>query len=386
MTMKILPTLYSRTSTGAVQQWSVEVDGDKYRMVSGQKNGKLVESEWTVVQGKNLGRKNATTAEQQALSEAQSKWDKKAKTGYTEDINKIDNCLTYVEPMLAAKFKNRIKKIDWKKGVLVQTKYNGHRCTIRLEAGKPVAKTRTGEKYSRVVDHIIDDLKPWFAEFPDSVLDGEFYNYDLRTRLNDISSILRKGEEATAEDVAEGKKIIRYYIYDGYRADTTDLDESVHYTTRKMWLDKMIGKHTSFCRKVDTELIHSLAELDVIYNRYLADEEEGAIIRIPDSPYEHKRSNFLLKHKPVDSDECIIKALHEGTGNWAGTAKTATVVWKGKTFEATFKGSKKQGVYRLAHPEEFLDRVTTFLYNGLTGLQTPNFARIDPDNCFSADR
>ena len=382
-----LPTLYSRTSTGAVQQWSVEVDGDKYRVVSGQKDSpNKVISEWTVVEGKNLGRKNATTPEQQALAEATSKWTKKARMGYTDNVTEIDTCTSYVEPMLAAKFKDRVKKIDWKRGVLVQTKYNGHRCTVRMEAGKIVAKTRTGKKYSRVVNHIIEDLKAWFAEFPDSVLDGEFYNYDLRTRLNDISSILRKDEDATDADVAEGKKLIRYYIYDGYRADTDGMDEESSYTIRKAWLDKMINKHTSFCRKVESDLIHSLAELDVIYNRYLADEEEGAIVRIPDSPYEHKRSNYLLKHKPVDSDECVIKALHEGTGNWAGTAKTATVVWKGKTFDATFKGSYALGAERLKNPEPWIEAKVTFLFNGLTGLGVPNYARIDPLNCFEGDK
>jgi len=33
-----------------------------------------------------------------------------------------------------------------------------------------------------------------------------------------------------------------------------------------------------------------------------------------------------------------------------------------------------------------LGKEVTFLYMGLTGLGTPNFARVDPDNCFKNDR
>lgn len=33
-----------------------------------------------------------------------------------------------------------------------------------------------------------------------------------------------------------------------------------------------------------------------------------------------------------------------------------------------------------------IDRTVTFLYNGLTGLGTPNYARMDIKNCFKGDR
>ena len=94
--MKNLPTLFSRTSTGAVQQWTVQIDGNKFRVESGQTDGKKVLSEWTVCEPKNVGRANATTAEEQAVCEAQSKWDKKVKLGYTTDVSKIDSSTSFV--------------------------------------------------------------------------------------------------------------------------------------------------------------------------------------------------------------------------------------------------------------------------------------------------
>jgi len=382
----VLPLLYSRTSTGAIQTWCIETLGNQHRVTSGQQDGKKIVNEWTTCSGMNIGKKNETSPEEQAISEATSKWEKKSRTGYTVDITKVDACMVYVEPMTANKLLSCLKKIVWNLGVLVQSKYNGHRCVARLESGKVVLRTRTGKLYGKVVRHIAEDLKSWFVEAPDSVLDGELFNNDLRTRLNKISSLIRKGDDATDNEVAEARDLIRFYVYDGYRVESDEFGEENDYISRKVWLDEMLSRHTKFCSIVKTELVHSLAEVDVIYFRYLADEQEGAIVRIPNSPYEHKRSNFLLKYKPVDSDEAIIKSLHEGTGNWSGTAKTATILWNGKVFDATFKGSYEQGAERLANQTPWIETKITFIYNALTGKGIPNFARIDPDNCFEGDK
>jgi DNA ligase-1 len=95
-----LPALYSRRSDGKVQIWEKEVDGNKHRSHSGIMDGEIVVSEWTVCGGKNVGRTNETTANQQAMAEAKSEYQKKLDKGYREDINDIDNA-SFFEPMLA---------------------------------------------------------------------------------------------------------------------------------------------------------------------------------------------------------------------------------------------------------------------------------------------
>jgi hypothetical protein len=136
--MKSLPTLFSRTSTGAVQTWQMIVDGNQYYVTSGQQNGKKVQSEPTICQGKNIGRANETTPEEQAESEAQAKWDKKVKLGYTTDVTKIDSSTSFVEPMLAKNYDDYRDKMDWEEGVFVQNKYNGclaSDCIIQTNLG-----------------------------------------------------------------------------------------------------------------------------------------------------------------------------------------------------------------------------------------------------------
>ncbi|MEI7463709.1 MAG: efflux RND transporter permease subunit, partial [Candidatus Taylorbacteria bacterium] len=133
MKQKILPTLYSRTSTGAIQEWKIEVLGNQFRVICGQTDGKKVVNEWTTCVGMNIGKKNETSPDEQAVAEATSKWEKKKKTGYTDDITEVDTCTTYVEPMLAKNFKDRLNKIDWKLGVLVENKFNGNRAIATLK-------------------------------------------------------------------------------------------------------------------------------------------------------------------------------------------------------------------------------------------------------------
>jgi DNA ligase-1 len=382
--MKSLPTLFSRTSTGAIQQWTVQIDGNKFRVESGQTDGKKVLSEWTVCEPKNVGRTNATTAEEQADSEAQAKWDKKVKLGYTTDVTKIDSSTSFVEPMLAKDFDDYRSKMDWKSGLIVQNKYNGVRCVATYDGERVVLKSRKGEEWISV-PHINKDLEKFFEKFPDAVLDGELYNYDLRQKLNELTKLVRKTKNIGDADLKKSEEMVRFYIYDGYDFGPAT-DVCVKYVSRKQKIDELLPKYSKYYRKVDDVVVYSQAELDKIYNKYLDDGEEGAIVRIPYSPYENKRSKMLLKYKPEDDDEATIIDIIEGTGNWAGTAKTCTLEWKGKKFDATFKGTYEQAVDRLKHKKDWVGKTVTFLYTGLTGLGVPNYARIDPDNCFKNDR
>ena len=88
--MRDMKTLYKRTTVGKIQEWRVEVDGNKFRTISGQQNGKQVTSEWTVCAGKNIGKANETSPEDQAAKEALAKWTKKTEKHYSVDIGAID--------------------------------------------------------------------------------------------------------------------------------------------------------------------------------------------------------------------------------------------------------------------------------------------------------
>jgi DNA ligase-1 len=378
------PKLYTKDSLGNIRTWKMEQNGDAYRTHSGIKNGQIVVSEWTKAEPKNTGKKNETTGEQQATVEIQAKYKKQLKTGYVEHEHEVENDSKYVEPMLAKLYKDYADKIDFtKKEWLMQCKFNGMRCI----ATKNGLFTRKGEKYESV-PHVENALKPFFDKNPDAVLDGELFNNELRQQLNEISKLIRKTVHITDEDLKQSEKLVKYYIYDGYgfNSSTYSFDEGTAYTIRKSWIDGNVVGEYKYVEGVKDIYISNQQEMDNAYQTLVDDNQEGGILRLKNMPYEHKRSKNLLKVKPEDDQEGVIVDIKEGTGNWSGTGKVITLNWQGKTFDATFKGTYEEAVEFLKNKQKMIGKTVTFLYNGLTGLGTPNYARVDINNCFKEDR
>jgi len=75
--------------------------------------------------------------------------------------------------MLAHKFDQ--SRIDFTRPVYIQAKLDGVRCVFT----KYGAFSRNNKRFMNI-DHIEKALKPFFAEQPDVVLDGELYNHDAK--------------------------------------------------------------------------------------------------------------------------------------------------------------------------------------------------------------
>jgi DNA ligase-1 len=373
------PTLFTKDSLDNIRIWYIEQNNSQYRTVAGLMDGEKVTSEWTDAKGKNIGKTNETSNSEQAGAEIAAKYKKQLKTGYHVDIKNVDNS-SYIEPMLAKSYKDYQDDIIFEESNWgLQTKYNGLRC-ITTKYG---SFTRKGETYL-CSPHINDDLKCFFDKCPGAVLDGELFNYELRQKLNEISKLVRKTKHITQEDLDNSKKMVKYYVYDGY--DFNSLDKNTSYARRKQYIDNNILPFTSYCEKVETFPIKNYKTLDKYYNLFIEDGQEGGILRNLDAPYENKRSKNLLKVKPEDSDEAIILDIMEGEGNWRGTGKIIQLKWNNKVFNATLKGTQTEGREFLENKQKWIGLKVEFLYNGLTGLDTPNFARVDYNNCLKLDR
>lgn len=88
-------TLYGKNKDGSYKVWSISVEGNTITITHGKENGKM-QTKIEVVAGKNTGRANATSPEQQALLEAHLAWQiakidciKDAINKYTEDVNHL---------------------------------------------------------------------------------------------------------------------------------------------------------------------------------------------------------------------------------------------------------------------------------------------------------
>jgi DNA ligase 1 len=390
--MKSLPKLYARNSDGTIQEWSIVVDGHRYATIHGKQNCLMVTSDWTTLtEGKNVGRSNATTIEEQALSEAQSRWEKKVKSGgYWEDIKDIDKT-KFVEPMLAHHYKDRpVAKVFANGPVMVDRKYNGMRqvCTRMGQF------TRKGEKVVSA-PHIWQRVKHLFTEHPDLVLDGELYNHTLRFKLSELIKLVNKKKASSVTDdvLKRSEEIVDYYVYDGYgfTVDGKEITQETKCSDRRLALWNLLFDVKDVV-VVDFEWAKDDVEVMKFFQTFLEDGYEGAIVRI-DAAYQNKRTNDLLKVKPEDDDEGVILEIIEGTGNWSGAAGTAKMSWNGNVFDATFKGEYELRAEILKNPKPWIGKTATFLHIGYTGKAIPTAPnglpfspRIDPNNCFKGDR
>jgi len=352
-----LETIYKKTKTGATQEWTIEVVDNKYRTHSGQVGGAITTNEWTLCYGKNVGKANGTTDEQQAMAEAVAKRTKKLESGYFEDVNNI-NEQQYFEPMLAAKWEDYKDKIQYP--IYSQPKLDGIRCIVTKAGmfsrnGKPIVSA----------PHIRKALDKLFKHEPHLILDGELYADKFANDFNKIVSLVKR-TKPTAEDLMDSEKQIEYHVYDVPSVDET-------FTGRWRELDELALDFPNCVKKVETHIITEEFYITDWYENYIERGYEGQMLRL-DSKYENKRSKSLLKHKTFVDEEYTIKDICEGEGNRTGTAgymvfETA----EGKPFKSNVKGTWDETAEMLKNKKKLIGKLATIKYFNLTPDGIPRF-------------
>ena len=361
--MKTFETLYKRTSTGAIQIWFMEVDGDRYRSTSGQIDGKKVTTEWTVAKPKNVGRANATTAEQQAVAEVNAEYEKKLARDYHRQIDSIDTQMRF-KPMLATKWSDRKDKLGVSK-VFVQPKLDGIRCILNKEGmwsreGKPIFGS----------PHILEIVKDLYGAFfqlnSGLVFDGELYNHEYKDDFNKIVSAVKK-QKPTASDLRDAEQIIQYHIYDVPSMGSTP------FTARYNALVQNWQDHRNLVMVPTYEIL--IEEVDEWAAKFIEDGYEGAMVRL-DAGYENKRSKNLIKWKEMQDEEFTILDIQEGDGNRSGMAARVILdLGSGRSFAAGLIGNVDYCTRLLIEREQHLGKKGTVVFQNYTPDSVPRFPK-----------
>jgi DNA ligase-1 len=339
-----MKTLYQKTNTGAIQEWSIAVvTENEYPTILttwGQVNGAKQTTTDIIKSGKNEGKANATSALEQAQKEALARWVKQKKKGYVESIESAqtgevdsDVVLGGIEPMLAPN-KSYPKDSELQKRIefpcFIQPKLDGMRCIAVIENGVCTLWSRT-RKPINTVPHIVASLEERFkATSGRLIFDGELYNHVLCDDFEELISILRKDEPDQ-----EGKyKQIEYHVYDTVM--------SMNFSARSTVVKDSL-KNLQHVVIVPTCECLTLEDLDKEYIAFCELGYEGAMARNGSSPYEEgKRSVHLQKMKPFQDDEFPIIGINEGRGKDAGTVATFTcLTHDGKEFYPRLKATYK---------------------------------------------
>lgn len=348
-----LPTLYKKTNTGAIQYWTISVEEKSFgkgeiKTEYGQVGTDSPQVTVDVIsEGKNPGKKNATTAIQQAEKEAQAKWEKQKKKGYVDSLagaqnDELDELIEGgEEPMLAEAYMDIIydqrpghendpptyvktkeaKKIKFP--VFVQPKLDGIRCIAIIKGGEVTLWSRT-RKPINSVPHIVQELEAAFENM-DIILDGELYNHDMKSDFEKIVSLVRQKEPG------EGHEVVQYHVYDIINGES--------FKHRFAQLHRIFRMYEFYgIKAVGTDVAKTEEEVLTKFEKHVKTGYEGAMLRNVDSEYAQRRSMDLQKMKPFIDDDFPIVGVQEGRGKMAGLAIFTCQAKNGNTFEVKLKG------------------------------------------------
>ena len=204
--MMSVKTLYGVDKTLEVKVWSVWTQGDTVFVEWGKLDGKK-QTKTTVCKPKNVGRANETTPEQQAVLEAQSKWNKQYDKFYRETIEEAKALLTE-GVMLAQDYSKKPHFLEDR--FYCSRKVDGLRVKTIFVNGEPEWHSRGGKTYP-VPKHLIGQLKTLHEATGVESLDGEGYVHDIK--LQKIQSCIKKPNELTQK--------VTYEIFDIPMLDST---------------------------------------------------------------------------------------------------------------------------------------------------------------------
>jgi DNA ligase-1 len=370
--IKTLPRLYGTATNGKIKiiEYYVEelADGTcDIVNVHGYLDGKQQTDRRNISAGKNIGKANATSIEQQAISEMESKWQKKKDDNYTEnESGKTSEEETSLLPMLAQRFTERKHHIKYP--CLVQPKLDGVRSIATVTNDSVKFSSRKDKPYN-TVDHLTKDMLEIFKVSNGTVLliDGEIYKHGLT--LEEINRRVKKDRgEATDELNFWVFDIANENIPDGNRQEMLD----IYFNASD---NKSMEKFS--IKRVPTYTCNSEEEVKKYHDQFVQEGFEGVIVRNMNGKYIFdKRSNDLQKYKEFLDDEFEIVGVTSGKGREEGAIIFSCAVKNPKgveTFEVRSRGSIEQRREMMKGADKYIGKLLTVRYFALTELNVPQF-------------
>jgi DNA ligase 1 len=330
-------TLYGLNKAGGYKLWAIETKDEKIHIEHGQENGKIqlkIES----VKGKNIGRSNETTPNQQAELEALSKIEKQKDKGYR--LSKDDLVELPLLPMLAndyLKQGHRIKYPCW-----VSDKLDGVRCLAICSEDGVTLKSRSGKLYD--VKHIQEQLKQSMRI--GEIWDGELYIHGKY--LEEIVSAVKKPNSMTTDIWFVVFDVVNDQPFDKRLCDIV----AIHGRTIGKQVDAIVYTQVS-----------SEAEMKSAHKDCVARGYEGIMLRNESGIYESgKRSADLQKYKEfLDSEFQIVDIVSDKDG---GAVFVVQNTFANNKFNVV-GGTHEQRKNWLADKESLIGKLVTVKYQTL---------------------
>ena len=302
-----LPRLFKFTKTGKIQICDISVSGAVVSTTFGQLDGKLQTSTDTC-SPKNTGRSNSTTAEQQAILEAQSKFAKKVKSGYSQELTSTP---TVQLPQKVKTYQDNKHLVSYP--CYATPKYNGLNGTYWLLPDKTLKLTSRGGDELPPIPHLEPTILKMMEHFKTTCINGELYISG--ESLQNITSAVKKPKELS-----------KSLVFIPFELPLV----SAPYKDKVALLIKYIP------------IVHITGEemLEEFYTVAVEAGYEGVVIYNTDSIYQfNQRSSTVLKYKPVaDAEYKILSYTTDRNGHPVFTCETHD----GKQFKVKPKGTDEE--------------------------------------------
>lgn len=335
-----LPTLYKKTKSGAIQEWTISAHEENpgpagYQIRFGQVDGEI-QTKFNPTKGKNIGKSNETTPFQQAELEAKSRWLKQLDKGYVVNIEEDE---PPVLPMLAHKYHEHYKKVEYP--CFVQPKLNGLRCLAITGERQVDLISRKGKKFYGL-EHI-EEVVAGMSLPEGTVLDGELYIHGVP---------LQKIRSLTAKFYEDETPNIEYHVYD-------IIDTNKSFADR--WYNGIYDKWPDI-EKIIPVLTYECSNQDELYGLHEVFKEnkyEGSIVRNAKGLYEvNVRSYNLLKLKDFIDEEFEIVGAEENK-NSPGQCSLILKTKDGNIFKSKPEGTTEYRESIWENYEQYIGKMAT---------------------------
>ena len=290
--------------------------------------------------------------------------------------------------MLAKEFTNDMKLPKELKdnpvpiGWLESEKLDGYRA--RYDKNKNKFYSRNNKEY----------IAPeWYKNgMPDVDMDGELWIGRNPEDFQAMGTVRKK--QAIDEDWMK----IKYCVYDFPELNYKFVDRykimkknkktiKDNWNTYRLTLDPKF--HSLSCPIIILEqtIVKSIEHMTEYYEKIIENKGEGIMLKDPNSYYEDKRSNFLLKVKPKSDAEGIIIGYKEGKNKYKGmlgaficnpliNKGNYQIINNDKSLQFSISGMNDsiRLSYKDTHP---IGTIFTYSYNGFTDSGKARFPRFD---------
>lgn len=343
--MKSLFKLDSRGKIRVIEFWC---EGNAFKQNSGVLDGKLVPN-IKICKGKNIGKANETSGEEQAILEMESKIREKLQEDYFESVEEATTNSVML-PMLAKKYNDEKHKVTWE-NCYIQPKLDGQRCLAICNNGEVQLISRDGidiQKKHGSMQHIISELSKIKEN---AILDGELYVHG--ETFQDVMRGIKKLSDKSLK--------ISYHVYD------TVSDKPFRNRTIRSYI-----KDLNHVKEVSTYAIANEKDLKTFHDGFISEGYEGSIIRWGESGYKiNGRSDSLLKYKDFTDDDFLIVDVipAENRPEWG------MIVCKkeGNLFSATPKMSHDDKKDILINKNDYIGKTAIITYFGVSENDIPRF-------------